>query len=96
MELDIDNVSLPQCSIKNISSSTFSRTKLENTWNSDANSDVLYVGNYLIKAKAKLVSGTYEIQSDTVSIASTAFQLCENITKVIIPVGLKVIGQAAF
>lgn len=96
MELDIDNVSLPQYSIKNISSSTFARTKLENAWNNDTNSDVLYVGNYLIKAKTKLVSGTYEIRSNTVSIASTAFQSCQNITKVVIPVGLKVIGQAAF
>lgn len=94
VELDIDNISLPQYSIKSISNSTFTRTKFKNKWDNDTNSDVLYVGNYLIDAKEKL-DGEYSISEGTVSIASAAFQLC-NITNVIMPTSLRVIGSAAF
>lgn len=90
VELDIDNVSLPQYSVESIGSNAFAGTTLYNNWNSD----VLYVGNYLIKAKEEL-DGEYSIPEGTVSIASAAFQLC-NITNVVMPSTLRVIGQAAF
>jgi hypothetical protein len=65
-------VNLPEYSIENISSSTFTRTKFENKWDNDINSNVLYVGNYLLKAKTNL-GGEYTIPEGIISIASSAF-----------------------
>jgi hypothetical protein len=65
-------VNLPEYSVESIGSSAFEGTNFENKWNKDVNSNVLYVGNYLLKAKTNL-GGEYTIPEGIISIASSAF-----------------------
>ena len=55
----------------------------------------LYIGNHLIKAKSSL-SGAYTVQSGTKTIASGAFEDCEDLTAVSIPNSVVSIGNSAF
>lgn len=66
--------------------------------NDDSNYEngVLYLNNYLIKAKANEISGEYAIKDGTKVIADWAFIDCTNLTSVSIPTSVKYIGQKAF
>ncbi len=57
--------------------------------------DVLYLNNYLIKAKASL-NGEYAISEGTSLIADYAFDGCKDLTGVLIPDSVDCIGQSAF
>ena len=57
--------------------------------------DVLYIDNYLVKAKNSL-SGSYIIKNNTIGIANEAFYGCNNVTSIDIPDGLKFIGKSSF
>ena len=75
-------------------------TKFRDTayYNNPANWDegkVLYVGRHLLEAKDD-ISGEYTVRPDTLSIASSAFMACINITKLTLNDGLLVIGDTAF
>ena len=56
---------------------------------------VLYIDNHLIFAKEN-ISGNYIIKDGTKSIASNAFDECEDLTSVTIPNSVTGIGRAAF
>ncbi|MBQ5969748.1 MAG: leucine-rich repeat domain-containing protein [Clostridia bacterium] len=56
---------------------------------------VLYIGQYLIKAKTSL-SNVYTIKSDTGCIADYAFWGCRNLTNVTIPNKVKKISEGMF
>ena len=55
----------------------------------------LYIGKYLIKVE-KTVKNGFPILPDTVGIANEAFDGCMNLTEMIIPYGVKYIGNYAF
>ena len=57
--------------------------------------DVLYIGNHIIQAKTTL-SGDYEIEEGTKTIAGRAFYLCKGLTSVTIPQSVTNIGHHAF
>lgn len=56
---------------------------------------VLYAGKVLVKAKSNL-SGTCKIKEGTVNIACAAFAGCGSLNGVVIPEGVKYIGDSAF
>ncbi len=56
---------------------------------------VLYIGNYLIKAKTT-ISGSYTIRPDTKVIADEAFFNCKKLNDISIPDGVTSIGDSAF
>ena len=66
-------------------------------YNNSANweNDVLYIGNYLIKANGNL-SGVYSVREGTRIIADSAFERCTNLTNVLIPDSVTAIGKEAF
>ncbi|MBR0360592.1 MAG: leucine-rich repeat domain-containing protein, partial [Clostridia bacterium] len=57
--------------------------------------DVLYIGNYLIRARESLF-GEYQIKAGTKIIADDAFSCCDNFTGIIIPDSVTRIGSGAF
>lgn len=57
---------------------------------------VLYIGNYLIKAKPEEIGSEYNIKSSTMGIAASAFEICEKLTKIILPNSITNIGDYAF
>ena len=65
----------------------------ENNWIGN----VLYIGNVLIKAN-KNITGTYYVKNGTVTIASYAFDYCQNMEfeGVVLPETVKYIGNDAF
>ncbi len=73
---------------------TFDNTAYYNNLN-NWNNGVLYINNHLIKAD-KEIMGTCEIKQGTVSISPAAFSNCKNLTRVIIPDSVSIIGQGAF
>ena len=63
--------------------------------NSNWQNDVLYIGNYLIKAKENLFLN-YSINEGTICIADNAFENCSKLQSVIIPNSIKMIPDNAF
>lgn len=57
--------------------------------------DVFYCGVYLMEAK-RTVSGSYTVLGGTTNIADNAFESCSNLTEIILPDSLKIIGAHAF
>lgn len=57
---------------------------------------VLYIDNYLYKAKPDKISGTYRIKDGTVGIAYGAFWGCKELTEVTIPNSVKYIDDYVF
>ena len=63
----------------------------ENNWDND----VLYIGNYLIKARPSL-TGPCKIREGTIAIADYAFENCSLMTAIEIPDSVKNVGIMAF
>ena len=78
----LKSVTIPD-SVKSIASDIFDGTALYND-ESNWDSDVLYVGKYLIFSKLSL-TGEYTIKQGTNAIANYAFKACKNLTSIVIP-----------
>ena len=81
-------------SVTSISSDAFENTGYyndEKNWNQN----VLYIGNHLIAAKSE-ISGNYEIEAGTKTIAENAFNGCTLLTSITIPNGVTSIGEYVF
>ena len=66
-------------------------------YNDESNwtNDVLYLNNYLLKAKTTL-NGSYEVDYDTLVIAGGAFSGCNKLTSIVINENVRSIGNGAF
>ena len=73
------SITIPD-SVTNIGKSAFESTSYYNS-SSNWENDVLYIGNHLIKAKQTL-SGEYTVNSNTKTIADSAFSECSNLTAI--------------
>ena len=62
-----------------------------NNWYGDA----FYIGSYLLQAK-KSISGSYTTLIGITNIADEAFANCDNLTEVVLPDSLRIIGASAF
>ena len=58
-------------------------------------SNVLYVGDYLIKGQPGVV-GSYTVKEETRKIASGAFAGCARLQEVYLPASLNIVGSSAF
>ena len=90
---ELSDISMPS-DITSIHDGAFKNTAY---YNNTANweNDVLYIDNYLLKAKDDL-SGNYSIKPGTKLIAHYAFWGCKNISDITIPDGVKKIGEFSF
>lgn len=89
----LTNITIPN-SVTSIGGSAFEGTCYYND-ESNWENDVLYIGEYLIKAKESL-SGEYSIKEGTKAIADSAFDSCTSLESVIIPDSVMSIGISAF
>lgn len=56
---------------------------------------VLYLGNYLLKAKED-ISGTYTVKQGTTLLAAYAFSACRNLTDIVLPDSVTRIDESVF
>lgn len=77
-----------------IGENAFKKTGLYNTSSSWKN-NVLYVGSYLVAAKADL-NGSYTVTAGTRVISDYAFEACERVSTIVIPDSVVYIGECAF
>ena len=86
---NLSNVSIPS-SVNEIYSDSFYNTGILN----NNSSDILYVGNWIIKANTGISSAS--IKSGTVGIAARAFKSCKGISSITLPASVKTICTRAF
>jgi hypothetical protein len=89
----LQSVTIPD-GVTSIGGSAFYNTAYYNN-GSNWENNVLYIDNYLIKAKTSL-SGSYTIKDGTRAIADNAFSGCTNLTSITIPDSVTSIGDYAF
>ncbi len=90
----LSDISILSDKIEHIDCSAFEDTayyKNSSNWEND----VLYIGNYLIKAKED-ISGDYTVKDSTLLIAEEAFAYCDSLTGVTMPDSLLYICEDAF
>lgn len=90
---NLENIILAD-SVKSIGALAFYDTKYYKS-NSNWQSDVLYIGNHLIKANPN-IPDSYQIKKGTKSIADEAFNGRSNLSAITVPNGVTAIGQSAF
>ena len=96
---DLTNIALSS-NLTSIGSNAFYNTGYYNN-ESNWESDVLYIGNYLIRAKTS-VSGDYHIRQGTKCVADQAFDngrsaiYYDNLTSIVMPDSITHIGRNAF
>ena len=81
-------------SVMNIGNCAFDDTAYFNNA-SNWDGGVLYIGNYLIKASSDLTD-SYIIKSGTKIVADNAFEECINLTAVVIPESVVILGKYSF
>ena len=86
---NLSNVSIPS-SVNEIYSDSFYNSGILN----NNTSDILYVGNWIIKANTGISSAS--IKSGTVGIAARAFKSCKGISSITLPASVKTICTRAF
>jgi hypothetical protein len=57
---------------------------------------VLYIGNHLIKGNRSVLTSTYTVKENTIDIAISAFNNCDELTAITLPETLVKIGSQAF
>ncbi|MBR4880373.1 MAG: leucine-rich repeat domain-containing protein, partial [Clostridia bacterium] len=90
---ELADITLPD-SLTSIGENAFNYTAYFND-SSNWESQVLYIGNHLIKAKRALKS-SYYIKDGTLTIADSAFYGCNLLTSVTMPESVRDIGKKAF
>ncbi len=90
---EITAIAIPE-TVKDIGSCAFYKTGYYNI-SSNWENGVLYIGKFLIEASAS-VKGEYEVKETTAVISDYAFASRNEITKIILPKYLQVIGDSAF
>lgn len=63
----------------------------ESYWEDDA----LYVGRYLVSVRSSR-AGSFSVKEGTKAIADYAFYACRNLTEVLLPEGLELLGEGVF
>ncbi len=88
----LNQINLPD-NLEEIGSSAFYDTGYYNNKKNWENS-ALYIDNCLIDTQNYEISGKYTIKPGTTLIASGTFNICEGLTDIVFPAGLKYIGAA--
>lgn len=91
---ELSEITIPD-SVTRIESKLVDNTPLYND-ESNWENGVLYIGNHLIEADSKQLSGSYNIKDGTVSIAAGAFLYCTELQSVTIPDTIKHIVRSTF
>lgn len=82
------------CNLEYVGKDAFYNTAYFNN-NSNWSEDVLYIDEYLIKAKDD-ISGTYFIKNGTKIICHSAFSSCKSLEQIVFPDSVKIIQNNAF
>lgn len=91
--VNLNNIEISN-NVQSIHATSFANTAYYNNETNWEN-DVLYIGNFLLRAKETL-SGTYEIKDGTKKVFAGAFENCTALTDVKIPNTVIEIGDGAF